>query len=308
MHRPLRPLLLVALVVGPLSAPAAADVPISTIDSLALTRSGNTITADGIATMGNASDATVGTDVTGDARIYPLVGDPISLTGLGMDLTSARIKHDSAGNRLLFTLGIADPIDQTFTVPELVAYHWLIKVTNGDTSIYYQLQAMRSGQYERTLPSAEPRFLVNSCGSLASGTPNCFELAGYVDGVMANGIVQWNVPVALIGAFDGATIEQSAPGQVRSLFSASGAAYFGTHGDSIETIPYVVGPAVHIGMRKSTQDPSLVLYQTPAALGPDGSFVGKIAVPMTPGTWVVSARACHGDSRGCALRDAQIVI
>jgi hypothetical protein len=301
---PARPLLLLALPLL-LAGPASADVPASTIDSLSVSRSGNTITADGIATIGNASDATVGTDVTGDAKTQSSFGAPeVSLSGLGMDLTSAKIKHDTVGNRLIFTLGVADPIDQTFTLPEVIAYHWLIKVTNGDTSIYYQLQAMRSGQYERTLPSADPRFLVNSCGSLASGTPNCFEMAGYVEGAMANGIVQWNVPVALIGAFDGATIEQSGEGQVRSLFSASGAAYFGGHGDSIETVPYVVGPAVHVGIRKSTQDPLLTKYETLAAVGPDGSFVGKIAAPKTPGSYVVSVRACDGDSRGCAIRDS----
>jgi hypothetical protein len=299
-----RPLLLLALPLL-LAAPASADVPASSIDSLTVSRSGNTITADGIATIGNASDAIVGTDVTGDAKTQSSFGIPsVPLTGLGMDLTSAKIKHDAVANRLIFTLGIADPIDQTFTLPEVVGYHWLIKVTNGDTSIYYQLQAMRSGQYERTLPSADPRFVVNSCGSLASGTPNCFEFAGYVDGAMANGIVQWSVPVALIGAFDGATIEQSASGEVRSIFSASGAAYFGGHGDQIETVPYVVGPAVHLGIRKATQDPSATKYDTLAAVGPDGSFVGKMAAPKTPGSYVVSVRACDGDSRGCVVRDA----
>ncbi len=302
-----RPLLLIALVVV-LAVPATADVPASTIDSLTVSRSGNTITAGGTATIGNASDAMVGTDVSGDARTASSFGIPSqSLAGIGMDLTSARIKHDAAGDRLLFSLTIADPIQQTFTLPEVIAYHWLIKVTNGDTSIYYQLQAMRSGQYENTLPNPGPRFLVNSCGSLSSGAPNCFELAGYVEGVMANGIVQWNVPVALIGAFDGATIEQSASGQVRSIFSASGAAYVGNHGDQIETVPYVVGPVVHVGTRKATQTPDLTKYETAAALGPDGSFVGKLASPKTPGSYIVSVRACHGDSRGCAVRDSAAI-
>jgi hypothetical protein len=308
MQPPLRFSLLVAALLVSVAAPAAAEVPASTIDSLAASVSGNTITAEGVATLADASDAVVGTDVTGDARLNPAAGDPVPLTGLGMDLTSARIRHNAASNQLLFTLGIADPMDQTFTIPELVGYHWLIKVTNGASSIYYQLQAMRSGQYERTVPSADPLFRVNSCGSLASGNPSCFEVAGHVEGVMAGGIVQWNVPVALIGAFDGATIEQSASGQVRSIFSTSGAAYVGGHGDTIETVPYVVGPAVHLGIRKSTQDPSLTLYPTQAALGPDGSFVGKIATPKTPGTYVVSVRACHGHTEGCAVGHAEVVV
>lgn len=303
-----RSLILLAIFAG-LAVPAAADVPATSIDQLSVSRSGNTITAEGIATMANASDATVGTDVTGDAKTQSSFGAPeVSLSGLGMDLTSARIKHDASGDRLLFSLGIADPISQTFTLPEAVAYHWLIRVTNGDTSIYYQLQAMRSGQYENTLPSVNPRFVVNSCARLASGAPNCFEVAGYVEGSMANGVVQWNVPVALIGAFDGATIEQSGPGQVRSLFSASGAAYFGGHGDQIETVPYVVGPAVHVGVRPSSQEPSLTLFESRASVGPDGSFVGKAPAPKTAGAYVVSVRACHGDSRGCAVREVPISI
>jgi hypothetical protein len=299
-----RPLLLTALTLL-LASPASADAPASSIDTLNVSRAGNTITADGIATIGNASDATVGTDVTGDAKTESSFGLPeVPLSGLGLDLTSARIKHDAAADQLVFSLGVADPIDQTFTLPEVVAYHWLIKVTNGYSSIYYQLQAMRSGQYERTLPNPAPRFVVNSCERLASGAPNCFEFAGYVDGIMANGIVQWSVPVSLIGAFSGATIEQSGEGQVRSLFSVSGAAYFSGHGDQIETVPYVVGPAVHVGIRKATQEPSVTRYETLAALGPDGSFVGKIAVPKTPGSYVVSVRACNGDTRGCAVRDS----
>ena len=308
MHPALRVSLLLAAIFASVAAPAAAEVPASSMDSLAVSVSGNTITAEGIATIADASDVIVGTDATGDAQLNPAAGDPVSLAGLGMDLTTARIRHDATGNRLLFTLGIADPIEQTFTIPELVGYHWLIKVTNGDTSIYYQLQAMRSGQYERTLPSADPLFRVNSCGSLASGNPNCFEVAGHVEGVMSDGIVQWNIPVALIGAYDGATIEQSAGGQVRSIFSASGAAYVGGHGDTIETVPYVVAPSVHMGIRKATQDPSLTLYSTLAALGPDGSFVGKLATPKTPGTYVVSARACNGHVGGCATRDVQVVV
>ncbi|MGH2710186.1 MAG: hypothetical protein ACRDH9_03155 [Actinomycetota bacterium] len=299
---------LVSLAVLLIAAPASAD-PASTVDSLAVSRSGNTITAEGVATIGDASDAVVGTDATGDAKTASSFGVPSqSLAGLGMDLTSAKIKNNGSANTLTFTLGIHDPIQETFTLPEVIAYHWLIKVTNGDTSIYYQLQAMRSGQYENTLPNPGPRFLVNSCGSLASGTPNCFELAGYVDGVMANGIVLWIVPVALIGAFDGATIEQSAAGQVRSIFSASGAAYVGNHGDQIETVPYVVGPAVHVGIRKSAQGPELTKYETLAALGPDGSYVGKIAVPKTAGSYIVSVRACNGIITACATREAPLLI
>jgi hypothetical protein len=300
--------LLLALILAT-ALPSSADTPASSVDSLSASVSGNTITAEGVATIAGSADVVVGTDAQGDAATHSSFGIPsVPLTGLGMDMTSASIKQDPANDRLVFTLKIADPMDQIFTLPEVIAYHWLIKVTNGSSSIYYQLQAMRSGQYERTLPSAAPRFLVNSCSSLASGDPNCFELAGYVDGVMANGIVQWQVPVSLIGAFRGSTIVQSAPGQVRSIFSASGAAYFADHGDTIETLPYVVGPAVHIGIRKSNQDPELTKYQDLAALGPDGTFVGKIARPSTPGAYVLSARACNGDPSSCATREVPLQI
>jgi hypothetical protein len=63
-----------------------------------------------------------------------------------------------------------------------------------------------------------------------------------------------------------------------------------------------------MGTRKATQDPSQTVYKTLAALGPDGSFVGKIAAPTTPGSYVVSVRACNGDSRGCVTREAPIQI
>jgi hypothetical protein len=222
-----------------------------------------------------------------------------------MDLTSARIRHSGGNGVLTFTLAVADPIDQTFTAPEAIAYHWLIKVTNGSSEIFYQLQAMRSGQYERTLPSADPLFRVNSCGALASGTPNCFEVAGIVDGSMSGGLVQWHVPVALIGAFDGALIQQSASGSVRSLFSASGAAYVGGGGDFVETTPYVVAPSVHVAVHRANLQPA---FRDRAALGADGTFVGKVRTPSLPGSYVVSVRACHGDIRGCAVRSTPIEI
>lgn len=298
-----RPLLLLVLPVL-LASPASADVPASSIDALTVTRSGNTITAEGLATIGNASDAEVGTDVTGDPKINSTIVPPVPLTGLGMDLTSAKIRHDVVGDKLVFTLSIADPMDQTFTLPELVAYHWLIKVTNGGSSIFYLLQSMRSGQYDRAVPNPEPLFRVNSCGTLASGAPNCFQTAAFVPGVMANGIVQWQVPVSLIGAFDGAMIEQGEANGVYSVINASGAAFSKGYGDLMEASPYVVGPAVHVGIRKTTQDPTTMKYDTLAALGPDGSFVGKITTPKTAGSYVVSVRACHGDSRGCAVRDS----
>jgi hypothetical protein len=107
--------ILVAISVIGLAGTAMANVPPSTIDSLSVTRSGGTVTVEGASTLGNASDSVVGTDVTGDAKISSTTIPPVPLTGLGMDLTSARIRHVPTGDQLIFTLTIADPMQQTFT-------------------------------------------------------------------------------------------------------------------------------------------------------------------------------------------------
>lgn len=295
--------LLAALTVVALTAPAAqADVPTSAVEDLTVARSGNTLTVDGSAILADASAAVIGTDPEGDSHYRD-----VPLEGVGTDLVEASIEHVPASSELLFTFKIADPMPTTFTIPEVVHYHWLLEVTNGADSAVYLLQAMRSGQYDRPVPSPNPLFRVNACSLNSGGTPSCFNTLRYVDGTMADGIVRWRVPVATIGAFTGAVITPYRDGAVVKL-GASGATYGSPGPDDIETLPYVVGPVVTLGIQSAETDPELMAHWTPTALGPDGTFTGKVKTPSIPGDYVVSARACHGDARGCATRDTIVTV
>jgi hypothetical protein len=239
--------------------------------------------------------------VTGDAGFQDGSVPPVPMSGLGLDISSAKIERKPSDHQLWFTLGIADPMAGVFTLPEVTHYHWLIKVTNDSESVYYLLQAMRTGQYDRPVfPSADPLFRVNACAKLATGAPNCFDHLAFVKGKMADGIVQWQVPTGIISAFRGAVIESTA---VYSTIGFDGATYFtGPPTDSIDVAPYVVGPSVAIAITDTLDPGAVPVFDTTAALGDDGSFVGKLTSPG-PGDYVVSVRACNGDSRGCATTD-----
>jgi hypothetical protein len=289
-----------------LGGTARADVPASSLSDVQVSRSGNTLTVTGTASIADASTSVLGTDATGDAA-YDASVTKIPLTGLGLDITSAKVERKRSADELWFSLGIADPMTGVFTLPEVTHYHWLIRVTNGSTSVYYLLQAMRSGQYDRQIfPSADPLFRVNACGSLASGAPSCFNQLALVQGQMANGVVQWKVPVGIIGAFSGALIQSTA---VYSTLGASGASYFSGPGvDTLAVAPYVMGPAVAVDVRDAQDTETAPTYPSSASLGPDGSFVAKLAAPTQPGDYIVSVRACDGDTRGCAVTEVPYTI
>jgi len=294
-------LVIAILILAP--AATAAEVPASSVDELAVTRSGDTLTVNGTATISDASDAVVGTDPAGDPQYRD-----VPVEDVGADVVSARIHHRPALHELWFTLDIADPMPTTFTIPEVIHYHWLIEVTNGEDSAVFLLQAMRSGQYDRPIPSADPLFRVNACSLNSAGTPSCFNTLRHVDGVMANGIVQWQVPVEDIQAFSGATIAPYRDGAVVK-YGASGATYGSPGFDEIETLPFVVGPAVALGIQSADLEGGTpILHTTPTALGPDGTFTGKLATPGLPGDYVLSARVCHGDARGCGTREVTITV
>ena len=281
------------ILIGPASA-----VPASTLTNVQVSQSGHTITVTGTAGISDASVASF-SDVTGDARFQDGAIGPVPTSGLGLDISSAKIERKPAQHQLWFTMGIADPMPSVFTLPEVTHYHWLIKVTNDSETVYYLLQAMRTGQYDRPVfPSADPLFRVNACSSLASGAPSCFDQLRFVDGTMANGIVQWRVPVGIISGFHGAVIESTS---VYTTMGFDGATYFDNPGtDTIAVPPYVVGPSVALAITDASAPDAAPAFDTLAALGGDGSFVGKLASPG-PGDDTVWVRACEGDSRGCSV-------
>lgn len=267
----------------------AAGAPPSEVADLTVTRSGNTLTVTGAATFGNASSVQVGTDPAAD----------VAYAGIGADITGVHIAR--VGPNLRFRLDIADPMPEVFTLPEFTHYHWSITVTNGEQLTHYLLQAMRSGQYDRTIPGVDPLFRVNSCGSLSSGAPSCFNHKAFVDGVMANGAVEWVVPLDTIGAREGSVIADG-PNAIEIEGGASGAVYGTPSLDRATTTPYVVGPAVLV----SIVGTSSTVTTEVASLGPDGTFVAKLAMPSFGSGYSVRAVACHGLASACGERSSGI--
>jgi hypothetical protein len=285
-----RALAAVAALVGVLTMPAGAS-PTSSIDRVSASLSGNTLTAEGAATFSEA--VPVWTDAAGDAR----------RAGIGSDVTSATIGRVAAEDALAFTLAIADPLPEVFTVPELVHYHWYIAVTNGTRTQHYLLQAMRTGQQGRTVPNVNTLIRVVACVQQQTGSVLCDGTIRHVPGTMADGKVEWRVPVGVIGAYPGAVVAEG-PNGVLVQPGASGFAYVSgdnTTLDTLKTGTYVVGPSVALSVRRAGTTGVTPTYA--ASLGPDGSFVGKLPAPRASGDYILSARACWGDAVACGVQD-----
>ena len=69
-----------------------------------------------------------------------------------------------------------------------------------------------------------------------------------------------------------------------------------------------MGSAVALDIRDATDESAAPVYPEHAALGRDGTFVGKLDVPDLSGSYILSARACHGDGRGCAVVETPFTV
>lgn len=286
------------------SAANAQGVPRTTVDDVSVTQTGSTLTVSGHAVFADASTAVVGVDPTGDS----------GLAGAGLDLTEASIGYSPDTRELTFRAKVADAlVEPLFTLPEATHYLWHIQVTHGNDFKVYQLMAMRSGQYNRTVPYPDYLFRVNGCGKTASGEPSCFTVAGTVPGSMANGVIQWKVPAALIGAYPGAVIAQPQARGVYGVETALGATGFtyareGDVGDLLTPQPYIVDRSVGVGLRAASAPPDSLQFSTVASVGPDGTFAAKLASPTAPGEYVVGTRACHGVHDSCGFGQSTVTV
>ena len=276
--------------------PAAASGT-SSVTELRATRAGNTLTVEGAATFFDASTATVAVDPAGDT----------TRPGIGTDVTAAKIRRDVGLDELAFSLNIADELPGVFTLPEVVHYHWHITVTHGTRKQQFLIQAMRSGQKGRVTPNSDPMFRVVGCVTQATGSVLCDGTVATVRGTMAAGVVEWHVPIAAIGALPGAIIQQG-PGGVLVQPGASGYAYVSGETstfDNVTTSPYVVGPSVVVGLRRSGTPFDDAQQTHVAVVGPDGTFTSKLPV-KPPGEYLITARACQGDRAACGAAELPV--
>lgn len=249
----------------------------------------------------------VGEDPEGDA----LVG------GLGGDLTSATVARPKAEQeRLAFTLGIADQPDEG-GIPEAIEYNWYLEVRDrgyaGDCEpgaadpqcADYWLQAMRSDQ--ATNPgNLEPVYLLRQCEGIL-----IISMCPVVDrftGVMENGIVQVDVPMAAIRAEEGGTVLTTG---VTVTFGATSLVLLPGPDSADELSPdaYTVpSPEVRLGLAPAGSPDEEIELPVAASVSPDGSFAGALdTTGLPPGSYRVVVEACFGPA-SCGRGEANITL
>ena len=255
--------------------PATASGAATTAELTALTASA---TATAIQVQGKAVFAgdpvTIGEDPAGDTQ----------QPGMGADITGASVEL-VGGRNLVFTFAIADQPPAPVSAGPLVNYNWGLVVDGADTGLF--LGAGRAG-LDGLNPSTETVF------NLSQNTPDGFLHVATLQGKMADGVVQWVVPLGLIGAKPGSVI--SSTGEVRpgSHAGATGILthYDNTGGDAISVGEYTVPGTVMLGMAPAGTPVDQITATTPASLRNSGIFSELLPLPAEPGTYTVLAVAC----------------
>lgn len=274
------------------AGPVLADpTQASTVDSISAV-----LGPDGVAVSGHATfvdvPVTIGQDPSGDASPAPI----------GDDLTSATISRpDAFGDLLTFRLDIANPPPTVDGIPEFLTYAWMFAIRSpGGEPKVFDLQAYRTSQWDAP-GGVDPVFVLYRCPK-----PWTCSKIGTLGGAMAGGVVEWNVPLAAIGALPGSVI---GPSIVQANVSVSGLAELvvldqGPANTKDYTVP---AASVRLGIAPAgtaPQDVPLTVHGTPAE---DGTFTGEVPAPATPGAYTVVARACYGPA-SCGLGATSITL
>lgn len=255
---------------------------------------------DGIAAVLHSG----GVEISGQATFVdvPVVvaedgTDDASRAPIGDDLTTLLISRpDPFDPTVTFTLGVAN--EPPVGLPEALVYSWTFRVrTAGGPSTTYELSAKRAVQVDG--PRIGPVFKLHACDAQWP----C-PVIDILTGTMANGVVEWDVPLTAIGAQVGSVINGS---QAKVIFVSeyrtpvrSGRVLFDQTPAS--EVGYTVpGPSVRVGIAPAGTAPENVALTVDGSLDNDGTFTGQLAAPSVPGDYVVAAKACHpADSCGLA--------
>lgn len=261
---------------------------------------GPTAHADpGEATHIDSIAATVGTSVsvTGTATFVdvPVVvgqdADGASPNGVGADVRDLIIERPPGSNALRFTMKIDDQPPTLNGLPTLV-YLWPLNV-NGDEQHFF-LMAGRAGGFPNT--SENPGWAV------MQNTPEGFLPVTDVPGVMGDGMVQWNAPIASLGAKAGDLLAQ---GATSGTASVPAGVRVGVHqlfwlgapqpdNFTMEQEYTVPGAVVKTGIAPAGTDPAAVaLTKAATANASTGAFSASLAKPATAGEYIVVAEACY---------------
>lgn len=273
-------------------APAGAATP-STVNTVAATTSGGTISVTGTAGLGGQDPVVLTEDGVGDAP-----GGAAS-TALGLDMDKLLISRSTAtSSSLLFTIKLGGMTGGG--IPETILYNWDINVNGGagagGTSVSIKTMRSRASATQNTDPYAG----VFGCTPTATGF-SCTEQTRLTEVAYdaSTSEIRMTVPLAAIGAQSGSVI--SAWARSTNPFwigpSASGAQTLtnvfdtGTHDDYL-----VPGATVKLGIAPAGQSISYTTNGTIAA--GTGAFSGTLATPSTPGAYDVGAKVCFGTNCG----------
>jgi hypothetical protein len=229
--------------------------------------------------------ASVGEDPPGDAQV----------PGIGTDLVGASITPVE-GDRLRFSIEVADPIQAISGLPEVIHYNWPVNVVTGGETQGFEIQAMRtsvaSDVRDTRVPTGEPVFQILKCSTNATGGRSCTR-AGRVEGAFTGKGLDFLIPVAAIGARDGSVIS---PAQfpINVSVGVSGLAWVdnGDGGDFMSTdAEYAMG-GVEVGIVEASQPvDGATLTNTEIAAG--GAFHATLPTPPVHGSYLAVVRACE---------------
>lgn len=256
-----------------LPATASGAATSAQLTSLTATATATAVQVQGKAVF--AGDAvTIGEDAAGDAE----------QPGVGADITAASVELVD-GRTLVFTFKIADQPPAPVSAGPAINYNWGLVVDGSDSGLF--LSAGRAG-LDGINPSTEPIF------NLSQNTPNGFLHVATLEGKMADGVVQWVVPLSLIGAKPGSVVSSTGEVQPGSHGGVPGVItyYDNSGGDAIDVGPYTVPGTVMLGIAPDGTPVEEIAATTKASLRNTGAFSELLPRPAEPGTYTVLAVAC----------------
>lgn len=262
-------------VLSALVLPATATGAATSAELTSLTASA---TATGVQVQGKAlfaGDAvTVGEDAAGDAQ----------QPGVGADITAATVEL-VGGRNLVFTFAIGDQPPAPVSAAPTINYNWGLVVDGTDSGLF--LSAGRAG-LDGINPSTDPIF------NLSQNGPEGFLHVATLEGKIADGVVQWVVPLNLIGAKPGSVVSSSGEVMPGSHAGVPGVItyYNNTGGDAIDVADYTVPGTVLLGIAPEGTPVEQIDATTPASPRNTGTFSELLPRPAAPGTYTVLAVAC----------------
>lgn len=272
------------------------------IDEVAAVVDGDTVTVSGQATFVDVPTV-IGQDATGDA-----IPDGGALP-LGHDLTTATIgRPDPFGDALAFTLGVANQPSMVSGVPGAVLYRWPVQVDSAGP--IFTLEAFADSVGGCPNPGIGPCFRVMHYTGMVSAV-RTGDLLAEVPGVMAGGVVQWQVQMSVLNAQPGRAVTPAGTAEV--VIGVGGPGMSFPHPVSVDLDRMSVqqqyrvpSPAVRVGIAP-IGTPEAEVALAAATLQGDGAFDAVVGAPEMPGDYVVVAEACYGTAT-CASATTTVTI